>query len=166
MTIDTLFGPEPPRTKPKSLRLRIIHPVFQTMKVAEVAADYLDQRSLTSADAVAELLGFLRRETKEHFLALHLTSKNRLICMEQVSVGSLSAAIVHPREAFKSALLSSAAAVIFAHNHPSGDPTPSAEDLELTRRLKDAGEILGIRVLDHVVIGGDGHVSFAERGLL
>lgn len=166
MTIESLFPPEPRRKKVKSLRLKVIHPVYQTMKVAEMAADYLDHHSLTSAATVAELLGFLRRETKEHFLALHLSSKNQLICLEQVSVGSLNAAVVHPREAFKSALLSSAAAVIFAHNHPSGDPTPSAEDLELTRRLKDAGEILGIRVLDHVVIGGERYVSFADRGLL
>ncbi len=80
-----------------------------------------------------------------------------------VSTGSLNQSIVHPRELFKTALLSSAAAVILIHNHPTGDPTPSTEDIELTRRLKEAGEMIGIRVLDHIVVG-DSYYSFAERG--
>lgn len=166
MTIETLFGPEPVRKKAKSLRLKVIRPIYESLKVAEVAADYLDNTPLSSAAQVATLCAFLRRETKEHFLALHLNSKNHLLCLEMVSVGSLSAAVVHPREVYKSALLSSAAAVIFVHNHPSGDPTPSREDLELTKRLQEAGELLGIRVLDHVILGGEGHLSFADRGLL
>ena len=105
------------------------------------------------------------QETKEHFLCVHLDGKNRLSCVDRVAVGSLNSAIVHPREVFKTALLSSAAALILIHNHPSGDPTPSREDLELTGRLKEAGELLGIKVLDHVIIG-DTYVSLCERGLL
>lgn len=166
MTIETLFGPVPARKKPKPLRLKVIRPIYESLKVAEVAADYLDNAHLSSAAQVAELFAFLTRETKEHFLALHLNSKNRLLCLEMVSVGSLSAAVVHPREVYKSALLSSAAAVIFLHNHPSGDPAPSREDQELTKRLQQAGEILGIRVLDHLILGGEGFFSFADRGRL
>ncbi len=166
MTIETLFGPEAVRSKTKSIRLRVIRLVFESLKVAEVIADYLDTNPLSSAAKVADLFSYLSRETKEHFLALHLDSKNRLSCLELVSVGSMSSAVVHPREVFKSALLSSAAALIFVHNHPSGDPSPSNEDREITRRLKECGELLGIRVLDHLVLGSDGYYSFADRGLI
>ncbi|PLX91032.1 MAG: DNA repair protein RadC, partial [Desulfuromonas sp.] len=97
---------------------------------------------------------------------LHLDSKNRIVCLDQVSTGSLNASIVHPREVFKSAMLSSAAAILFLHNHPSGDPTPSKEDLELTKRLKEAGELLGVRVLDHIVIGSGCYQSLADKGII
>ena len=163
MTISTLFGP---RTRKKCLRLKTIRPVYESLKVAEVATPYFKSTPLSSSHCVAELFGFLAAETKEYFLALHLDSKNLLLCMEVVSVGSLNAAIVHPREVFKSALLSSAAAVIFLHNHPSGDTTPSKEDLELTRRLQQAGDLLGIRVLDHLIIGAGAHYSFADSAEL
>ena len=96
---------------------------------------------------------------------MHLDGKNRICCVDEVSVGSLNQSIVHPREVFKTALLSSAAAIIILHNHPSGDPSPSREDIEITRRLKDAGDIIGVRLLDHIVIG-DTYCSFVERGLL
>jgi DNA repair protein RadC len=85
--------------------------------------------------------------------------------VDEVSVGSLNQSIVHPRELFKTALLSSAAAIILVHNHPSGDPTPSREDIEITRRLKEAGEILGVKLLDHIIVGSS-YLSFTERGLL
>jgi DNA repair protein RadC len=167
MTIDTLFGPEMGRQKAKPLRLKVIRPIYESLKVGEVAAHYLDKSApLSSSAHVAELFAFLQHETKEHFLALHLDSKNRLLCLELVSVGSLNAAVVHPREVYKSALLSSAAAVIFLHNHPSGDTAPSAEDRELTSRLSQAGELLGIRVLDHVIIGCERCFSFADSGAL
>ncbi len=98
-------------------------------------------------------------------MALHLDGKNRLCCLDIISVGSLNQSIVHPRETFKTALLSSAAAIILVHNHPTGDPTPSREDLEITRRLREAGDLLGVRVLDHVIIG-ETYTSFADRGML
>jgi DNA repair protein RadC len=85
---------------------------------------------------------------------------------DEVAVGSLSESVVHPREVFKSAVTESAAAVIFVHNHPSGSPEPSAQDVQLTRRLCGAGSLLGIRVLDHLIIGRDSYYSFAERGML
>jgi len=107
----------------------------------------------------------LRDRKKETFLTLLLDSKNRLIREIQVSEGSLNASIVHPREVFAPAVREAAAAVLFVHNHPSGDPTPSREDLELTGRLRQAGELMGVRVLDHVIIGNGEYVSFVDRGL-
>jgi len=103
---------------------------------------------------------------KEHFLSLHLNSKNQLIREVLVSVGSLSTSVVHPREVFAPAVRDSTAALIFIHNHPSWDPAPSREDRECTQRLIHAGQILGIRVLDHIVLGYDDYYSFADAGLL
>jgi DNA repair protein RadC len=103
---------------------------------------------------------------KEHFLSLHLNSKNQLIREVLVSIGSLSTSVVHPREVFAPAVRDSTAALIFIHNHPSGDPAPSREDKDCTQRLLHAGQILGIRVLDHIVLGHDDYYSFADAGLL
>ena len=103
---------------------------------------------------------------REHFYSLHLNSKNRLIREVLVSIGSLNTSVVHPREVFAPAVRDSAAALIFFHNHPSGDPAPSREDTECTRRLVQAGQILGIRVLDHLVFGTDGYYSFSDSGQL
>lgn len=108
----------------------------------------------------------LRDNRKELFLTLLLDGKNRITRKVQVSEGSLNQSIVHPREVFAPAVRESAAAVIFIHNHPSGDPAPSREDREITRRLKEAGEILGIKVLDHIIIGDGSYYSFVESGLL
>jgi DNA repair protein RadC len=107
-----------------------------------------------------------RDSRKECFLTLLLDGKNRIIRRVQVSEGSLNQSIVHPREVFNPAVKESAAAVILVHNHPTGDPAPSSEDIAITRRLKDAGEIMGIRVLDHIIVGDGEYVSFVERGLL
>ncbi len=108
----------------------------------------------------------LRDRRKEVFLALLLDSKNRVLREVQVSEGSLTASIVHPREVFAPVVRESAAAVLFVHNHPSGDPTPSREDLEITGRLQEAGILMGVRVLDHIIIGSDSYVSFVDRGLM
>ena len=115
---------------------------------------------------MVRLFDFLSRETKEHFWAVHLDSKNRMLCLDQVSTGSLNASIVHPRDCLKSALLSSAAAIVFVHNHPSGDATPSREDIEITKRLKECCDLLGIRCLDHIIVCENEYVSFADRGLI
>ncbi len=104
--------------------------------------------------------------TKEYFVSLHLNSKNQLIREVLISIGSLSTSVVHPREVFAPAVRDSTAALIFLHNHPSGDPSPSHEDRECTQRLCRAGRILGIRVLDHVVLGHEEYFSFADAGLL
>jgi DNA repair protein RadC len=103
---------------------------------------------------------------RETFWVVLLDVKNRILGEAKVSEGSLSSAVVHPREVFRPAVEESAAAVILVHNHPSGDPAPSAEDVAITRRLREAGDIVGVKVLDHVVIGGEGYASFVERGLL
>lgn len=118
-----------------------------------------------AGDIAALMIPEMANLDREHFVCLHLDVKNRLISRETVSVGHLSAALVHPREAMKAAILANAASVAFVHNHPSLDPEPSREDIELTRRLMRAGELLGMSVLDHVVIGGERFVSLAERGL-
>ncbi len=107
-----------------------------------------------------------RDRRKEYFLALLLDGKNRIIREVQVSEGSLNQSIVHPREVFNPAVRESAAAIILVHNHPTGDPTPSREDLEITRRLKEAGELLGVKVLDHIIIGDGEFLSFVTAGLL
>ncbi len=121
----------------------------------------------TSSDAVfehfREKLGDL---AKEKFLVLMLDSKNRLLREMEISVGSLTASIVHPREVFSPVIRESAASIILVHNHPSGDPKPSREDIEITGRLRNAGELLGIRVLDHVIIGSEGYTSFADQGFI
>ncbi|MBN2241297.1 MAG: DNA repair protein RadC [Acidobacteria bacterium] len=104
--------------------------------------------------------------SREHFYSLQLNSKNRLIREVLVSIGSLNASVVHPREVFAPAVRDSAAALVFLHNHPSGDPAPSREDEECTHRLFRAGQILGIRVLDHIVFGHGGYFSFSDAGRL
>ncbi|HZG77196.1 MAG TPA: DNA repair protein RadC [Paenibacillus sp.] len=115
-------------------------------------------------DVSTLLMEDLRYLQQEHFVALFLNTKNRVIGRETLSVGSLNAAIVHPREVFRAAVKRSAASIICAHNHPSGDPTPSPEDIQLTNRLTEAGHIIGIEVLDHVIIGDRRYVSMKERG--
>lgn len=110
-----------------------------------------------------QLLG----KKQEVFLAVLLDNKNRIIKIESdISAGSLTSSIVHPREAFKAAIRESAASVIFVHNHPSGDPEPSKEDIHITGRLVEAGNIVGIKILDHIIIGNEKYVSFKDKGLM
>ena len=108
----------------------------------------------------------LRYEQKEKFFVLPLSTKNHVLDEREVSIGSLNASIVHPRELFRTALEYAAASVILVHNHPSGDPTPSREDIDITRRLIEAGNLLEIPVLDHVIIGDDKYVSMKDKGII
>lgn len=118
-------------------------------------------------DDVVRLVGSkLRKESREHFLVLLLNARHEVMGRETVSVGSLNASIVHPREVFRPAVLASAAATLLVHNHPSGDPEPSEEDLSITKRLVQAGELLGIGVLDHVIVASRGVVSLRSRQML
>lgn len=167
MTIETLFGIEEVRAiKPRSIKFRQIKAVYETLTIKEEITNYLQPGNrYTSPMQIFDTFSFLRHETKEYFLALHLDGKNRIVAVEIVSVGSLNQSIVHPREVFKTALLSSAAAILIMHNHPSGDPTPSSEDLAITKRLKEVGDLIGIKVLDHIIIG-ESYKSFVEVGLL
>ncbi len=117
------------------------------------------------ADALP-LLEEIRDQRREHFLCLYLNARNQVIFREVVSIGSLSASIVHPREVFQAAIAHSAASVVLAHNHPSGDVSPSRDDIELTRRLVRAGDIMGIDVLDHIIMATEDFLSMKERGLM
>lgn len=117
-------------------------------------------------DGAMLLMPRLRYENNEHFLAVLLNSKNKVINIEQISEGSLTASVVHPREVFAAAVVNHAAALLVAHNHPSGDPTPSREDRNLTDVLSKAGEIMGIPLLDHLIIGDATYFSFKEHGYI
>jgi DNA repair protein RadC len=116
-------------------------------------------------DVANLLLPELRDVKKEHFKSLLLDTKNRVQKIRTVSIGILDSSLVHPREVFKDAIQASAASIIVAHNHPSGDPTPSAEDKRVTQRLAEAGQILGIELLDHIILGDNRWISLKERGV-
>ena len=117
-------------------------------------------------EKIFELTEDIRRSNREHFVGFYLNSRNQVLRREIISIGSLNASIVHPREVFIPALAVSAASLILAHNHPSGDPSPSEEDLAITRRITESGRLLGIELLDHVVVARDAYTSFKERRLL
>jgi DNA repair protein RadC len=118
------------------------------------------------ADVHAHFHQRLRGQRREHFMVLMLDGRHRVMSESQVSQGTLTASLVHPREVFRPAVRAAAAAIVLVHNHPSGDPTPSAEDLAVTQRLVSAGEIVGIRVVDHVVVAEQGFYSLQENGQL
>ncbi len=119
----------------------------------------------TPEDVAGLVKSRLKGKKKEHFLALLLDTRNQLIKVAEISVGSLDTSIVHPREVFKEAISASAASVIFVHNHPSGDPEASEDDIKLTKRLAQTGEIVGIDVLDHIIICDKEHLSLKREGL-
>lgn len=131
-------------------------------------ACYEERPLVSTPEDVVRLCGDrMRRFDREHFWTLALNTKNRLLRIIEVSVGSLNASIVHPRELFKDAVRISSASIVVVHNHPSGDHTPSGADIQLTRRLVKAGDVLGVEVLDHVVIGASGeHSSLRDLGLM
>jgi DNA repair protein RadC len=161
---ENLFG-EPATAITKKITIREIQTVMKTVVLREDAPSWISNR-FTAPAQIFEMFRGLNNETKEHFVTLHLDGKNRIVCKDTVSIGSLNQSIVHPREVFKTALLSNAAAILLIHNHPTGDPNPSPEDRAITSRLKEAGDLLGIRVLDHIIIGDDRYLSFVEAGLM
>jgi DNA repair protein RadC len=117
-------------------------------------------------DDVFGLVRKLQTEQREHFVCILLNARHEVLCRETISIGSLNASIVHPREVFKPAVMQSAASIVLVHNHPSGDPEPSGEDIAITKRLVQVGDILGIGVLDHVIVASRGVVSLRSRQLL
>lgn len=139
-----------------------------SVKLIRESSVLYKNRTVNSPQEAADLFEpFLKDEDRENFLIAGLDSKNKPTVISIISVGSLNSSIVHPREVFKIAILSNSNAIILAHNHPSGLPEPSREDLEVTRRLIEAGKILGIEVLDHIIIGSHSRfVSFKEKGIL
>ena len=142
-------------------------PIYKISLVREGRVACYEQQIRSSADASTLLHTYLADVDREHFVVILLNQKNRVIGVNTVSVGSLTASICHPREVFKGAILANAASIICGHNHPSTDCQPSREDRALTTRLVEAGKLLGISILDHVIIGGEGrYFSFADEGLL
>ncbi|HOE16902.1 MAG TPA: DNA repair protein RadC [Syntrophorhabdaceae bacterium] len=115
---------------------------------------------------VRAVRGTIKDKAKEHFKLILLNTRNKIIGLSTVSIGTLNASLVHPREVFKDAIRHSASSVVVAHNHPSGNPEPSEEDIKITRRLVESGKILGIEVLDHIIIGKDSFISLKAKGLL
>lgn len=131
------------------------------------ASDTEVRNHITSpGDAAKFIMPRLRHGTHEEFLTILLNTKNRVIKTERIAEGSLTSAVVHPREVFASAIVNHAAAILVAHNHPSGDPYPSSEDRHLTTSLEEAGKTLGIPLMDHIVIGDGRYYSFREHGEL
>lgn len=138
---------------------------FELARRCEVIED--ERIVITSSkDASLVLESNLKGLSKEHFQILMLNTKNHLIGVATISIGSLNSSIVHPRELFRTAIKRSAASIILAHNHPSGDATPSREDIEVTKRIKNAGDLVGIDVLDHIIIGDNCYYSFKEEKIL
>lgn len=143
-----------------------IRAAFELANRLEGYSEVGERPLVKTPEDVAGVVGRrLREKKKEHFLALLLDSRNRLIKVSEVSIGSLDTSIVHPREVFKEALSVSAASVIFVHNHPSGDLTPSEDDIKLSKRLAQAGEIMGIDVLDHIIVAGKNSLSLKRQGM-
>jgi DNA repair protein RadC len=143
-------------------------PVYRVTLIREAAITAPGPRLRAAAQAAELLRQYLGAVDREHFVVILLDRKNAPIGINTVSIGSLTASVVHMRETFKAAILANAAAILCGHNHPSGDPEPSREDRALTKRLVDAGKLLGIAVVDHVIVG-DGtttYFSFADQGLL
>jgi len=138
------------------------------VEVSMVREVQVSDKNFNCSEEIAEsdIAKDLKKCDREKFICIHLNNKNQIISFEVVSTGSLTSSIVHPREVYKGAILANAASVIFMHNHPSGDPEPSNDDLEITKRLEKAGEILGISVLDHIIVGPKRFFSFRGSNLI
>jgi DNA repair protein RadC len=142
-----------------------IKAAFELSKRLEDSPDNRGKVTIrTPEDVLSQVKGSLKDKKKEHLLTILLDTRNHLIRIATVSIGSLDSSIVHPREVFKEAISASAASVILVHNHPSGDPQPSDDDIKITQRLVEAGKIIGIEVLDHVILGDETYVSIKDRG--
>ncbi len=117
-------------------------------------------------NVVKAIRASIKDKAKEHFKLIILNPRNKIIGISTISIGTLNASLVHPREVFKDAITHTAASVVLAHNHPSGDPEPSEDDIKITKKLVESGKILGIEVLDHIIIAKNDFCSFKERGLI
>lgn len=138
-----------------------------SIKMVREASVLYDIRKIGSPKDGVELgKKFLGDADREQLIVCCLDTKNQPTAINVVSVGSLNTSIVHPREVFKPAILSNSASIILFHNHPSGDPEPSKEDISITERIKESGNILGIKLIDHIIIGDDSYCSLKERGIV
>ena len=149
--------------KPPAKRINIV-----SLKMVRESSILYEQRTISSPmDAAGLFTEFLADSDREKFIVLCLNTKNQPTSLATVSIGSLNSSIIHPREIFKIALLANSAAVILSHNHPSGDPQASREDIDVTKRLVEVGKLLGIDVLDHIIVGKDKKFfSFREKGMI
>lgn len=135
--------------------------------VKEKSIQYLPRKVSSPQDAVDLCRKFLNNLPEERMISISLNTKNEFNNVTTVSIGTLNSSLAHPREIYKVAVMSNASSIIIAHNHPSGNPDPSKEDIDITKRLKEAGEILGIRLLDHIIIGEEARfVSLKEMDIL
>ena len=142
-------------------------PLYTTRLVCERNFPFCDRVQLTSPeDAAIFLRDYFADKDREEMILVLLDTANTIFGLSQVSVGGLAASILEPRQVFKVAMLANAAAVILAHQHPSGNPEPSREDIRVTRQLVEAGKIMGIPIHDHIIIAGNTYTSLAERGLM
>lgn len=140
--------------------------IVQVKLVREKTMLYKNRRIRSPHDAYELMKEFLGDVDREHFIVLCMDTKNQPTCIQTVHIGSLNSSIVHPREVLKPAILSNSCSCIVAHNHPSNDTTPSPEDIAVTKRLAEAGEIIGIEVLDHLIMCDDHFLSLKEKGYL
>ncbi len=132
-----------------------------------IKESFVSQVKLHSPESIFLFLkDDLEMKTQEHFVALYLNTKGELVKKETLFIGSLNSSLIHPRELFKHAVINSAATIIVAHNHPSGDPTPSKQDIDITRILYKNGKMMDIELLDHIIIGKDRYYSFKEKGII
>ena len=138
-----------------------------SIKLVKESSFLYEERKVSSPETATKLFGrFFEDLDREKFVVACLNTKNEVNCVEIISIGSLNASIVHPREVYKTAIISNAASIIVAHNHPSGHTQPSKEDINITKRLREAGELIGIPLIDHLIIGGEKTYSFKESGEL
>ncbi|WP_335743581.1 RadC family protein [Salicibibacter kimchii] len=147
----------------KAIELRAALELGKRIHTMQQRERYSIKTPEDASDYVMEEMRFL---TQEHFVAIYLNTKNQVLHKKTLFIGSLNASIVHPREVFKEALRRSAASIVCLHNHPSGDPSPSKEDREVTKRLVDCGKVLGVEVLDHIIIGDRRYTSLREHGII
>lgn len=152
--------------KNETLKMRRLN-VVKLQMLKEKNFPYKTNKITDPSSAVRLLQEFIGKEDREHFVLICLDTKNKVTALNTVSIGNLNSAIVTPREIFKTAILSNSASIIVGHNHPSGCPVASREDISCTERIKDAGKLLGIELLDHVIIGDDGaYYSMKEKGYI
>ncbi len=149
-----------------TMRLRELTVRYAVKKDDEGRPVMIGRVLMTPRESAAVLVPLLQHEPSEVFAVLFLSTRHHVLAYHEVGRGTLDTVLITPREVFKAALLANAAAVILCHSHPSGDPTPSQDDIALTRRLAAAGTLLGIDVLDHIIVADEGYVSLRERGCL
>ncbi len=148
---------------PKKEKLRSIK-IVQVMLVKDSGNYYRTKPIRGQADAASIVKEFLAGEDREVFLAINLDNSNKINSINVVAIGTLDMTLVHPREIFKTAILSNSNGIIIAHNHPSGNPNPSEDDIKLTRQLFECGKLLGIRIFDHIILGEDEYASIRLEG--